>query len=326
MSLWFALTRNLLLVRKRSDARVATAANERQAGGQDHRSRRRERRERGSPRVVQRCHEPQRRFLAAQQLGAERIIAFSRHADRQALARKIGATDIVEERGDAGVEKVKGADRWPGRAQRDRGRWHPGSHAAGHPSWTRAGGHVGFVGVSHDVPIPGDELFMGGVHIHGGPAPVRRFLPELIRLIWDRKIDAGKVFHLTLPLDRVAEKQMKIQITIGNQRLQATIFDSAAGRDLIAQLPLTIDMVDHGAVEKTGPLPSPLSLAGQPDGADPDVGDVGYYAPGNHLVFYYGDQSYYPGIVIIGRLDGDAASRIADMQGAITATVEAHAD
>jgi hypothetical protein len=122
------------------------------------------------------------------------------------------------------------------------------------------------------------------------------------------------------------EEQMKIQITIGNQRLRATIFDSAAGRDLIAQLPLTIDMVDHGSVEKTGPLPSPLSTAGQPDGADPDVGDVGYYAPGNDLVFYYGDQSYYPGIVIIGRLDGDAASRIADINGAITATVEAHAD
>jgi hypothetical protein len=121
------------------------------------------------------------------------------------------------------------------------------------------------------------------------------------------------------------EEQMKIQIAIGAQRFQATIADSAAGRDLIAQLPLTIDMIDHGAVEKTGPLPAPLSLAGQPDGADPDVGDVGYYAPGNDLVFYYGDQSYYPGIVIIGRLDGDAASRIADMDGAITATVEASA-
>jgi hypothetical protein len=120
-------------------------------------------------------------------------------------------------------------------------------------------------------------------------------------------------------------EQMKIQITINGQRFQATIFDSAAGRDLIAQLPLTIDMIDHGAVEKTGPLPAPLSLAGQPAGADPDVGDVGYYAPGNDLVFYYGDQSYYPGIVIIGRLDGDAASRIADMAGAITATVEVHA-
>ncbi len=118
---------------------------------------------------------------------------------------------------------------------------------------------------------------------------------------------------------------MKIQITIGDQRFRATIFDSAAGRDLIAQLPLTIDMTDHGSVEKTGPLPAPLSTAGQPDGADPDVGDVGYYAPGKDLVLYYGDQSYYPGIVIIGRLDGDAAGRIADMNGAITATVEVRA-
>ncbi len=121
------------------------------------------------------------------------------------------------------------------------------------------------------------------------------------------------------------EEPMQIQITINDQRLQATIFDSAAGRDLLAQLPLTVDMVDHGAVEKTGPLPAPLSLDGQPDGADPDVGDVGYYAPGNDLVLYYGDQSYYPGIVIIGRLDGDAASRIAGLDGAVTATVEPRA-
>ncbi|WP_329790165.1 cyclophilin-like fold protein [Lentzea sp. DG1S-22] len=119
---------------------------------------------------------------------------------------------------------------------------------------------------------------------------------------------------------------MKIQITVGDQRLQATIFDSATGRDLIAQLPLTIDMIDHGSVEKTGPLPAPLSRNGQPDGADPDIGDVGYYAPGNDLVFYYGDQSYYSGIVIIGRLDGDASSRIADLDGAITATVEIHTE
>jgi hypothetical protein len=121
------------------------------------------------------------------------------------------------------------------------------------------------------------------------------------------------------------EEQMKISIAIGSQRFAATIFDSAAGRDLLAQLPLTIDMTDHGSVEKTGPLPSPLSTAGQPDGADPDAGEVGYYAPGNDLVFYYGEQSYYPGIVIIGRLDGDAAGRIADMDGAVTATVEVRA-
>ena len=122
------------------------------------------------------------------------------------------------------------------------------------------------------------------------------------------------------------EDPMEIDITIGEQRFQATLTDSAAARDLIAQLPVTLDMVDHGAVEKTGPLPAPLSLDGQPEGADPDVGDVGYYAPGNDLVLYYGDQSYYPGIVALGRLNGDAAQRISGLHGSITATVEAHED
>ena len=70
---------------------------------------------------------------------------------------------------------------------------------------TRPGGHVGYVGVSHDVQLPGDELFFSGVHLHGGPAPVRRFLPELIELICSRQIDPGKVFDLALPLDQTAE-------------------------------------------------------------------------------------------------------------------------
>ena len=70
---------------------------------------------------------------------------------------------------------------------------------------TRPGGHVGYVGVSHDVSLPGDELFFSGIHLHGGPAPVRRFLPELIELICNRDIDPGKVFDLTLPLDQAAE-------------------------------------------------------------------------------------------------------------------------
>ena len=70
---------------------------------------------------------------------------------------------------------------------------------------TRPGGHVGYVGVSHDVELPGEEMFFSAVHLHGGPAPVRRFLPELIQLIWDRKIDPGKVFDLTLPLADAAE-------------------------------------------------------------------------------------------------------------------------
>jgi threonine dehydrogenase-like Zn-dependent dehydrogenase len=70
---------------------------------------------------------------------------------------------------------------------------------------TRPGGHVGYVGVAHGVELPGEELFFSHVHLHGGPAPVRRFLPELIDLIWNRTIDPGKVFDLTLPLDQAAE-------------------------------------------------------------------------------------------------------------------------
>lgn len=142
--------------------------------------------------------------LAAKQLGAERIIAFSRHADRQALAREFGATDIVEERGDAGVQRIKDLTNGLGA--------HSVIEAVGTQEAmmqaihsTRAGGHVGFVGVSHDVAIPGEVLFRSGVHIHGGPAPVRRFLPELIDLIWQRAIDPGKVFDLTLGLEQAAE-------------------------------------------------------------------------------------------------------------------------
>jgi threonine dehydrogenase-like Zn-dependent dehydrogenase len=143
-------------------------------------------------------------IMAARQLGAERIIAFSRHADRQALAREFGATDIVEERGDAGVARIKALTGGLGahsviEAVGTQEAMMQAIHSA------RPGGHVGFVGVSHDVAIPGDDLFMAGVHLHGGPAPVRRFLPELIQLIWDRKIDPGKVFDLTLPLEQAAD-------------------------------------------------------------------------------------------------------------------------
>jgi threonine dehydrogenase-like Zn-dependent dehydrogenase len=70
---------------------------------------------------------------------------------------------------------------------------------------TRPGGHVGYVGVTHDVQLPGMELFFSHVHLHGGPAPVRRFLPDLIELIGNQQIDPGKVFDLTLPLDQAAE-------------------------------------------------------------------------------------------------------------------------
>jgi threonine dehydrogenase-like Zn-dependent dehydrogenase len=142
--------------------------------------------------------------LAAQQLGAERIIVFSRHESRQALAREFGATDIVTSRGDDGVAAVKELTNGLGA--------HSVIEAVGTQESmlqairaTRPGGHVGYVGVSHDVALPGEELFFSGVHLHGGPAPVRRFLPDLIDLIWNRTIDPGKVFDLTLPLDQAAE-------------------------------------------------------------------------------------------------------------------------
>src|SRR5436190_7239175 len=143
-------------------------------------------------------------ILAAKELGAERIIAMSRHEPRQKLALDYGATDIVTERGDAGVAAVKELTGGLGA--------HSVIEAVGTQESmmqaihsTRPGGHVGYVGVAHDVQLPGDQLFFSHVHLHGGPAPVRRFLPELIDLICHRSIDPGKVFDLTLPLDQAAE-------------------------------------------------------------------------------------------------------------------------
>jgi len=142
--------------------------------------------------------------LAAKQLGAERIIAMSRHESRQKFALDFGATAVVTERGDDGVAKIKDLTDGLGA--------HSVIEAVGTQESmmqairsTRPGGHVGYVGVSHDVELPGQELFFSHVHLHGGPAPVRRFLPELIDLIWNRTIDPGKVFDLTLPLDQAAE-------------------------------------------------------------------------------------------------------------------------
>ena len=142
--------------------------------------------------------------LAAKQLGAERIIAISRHAPRQQLAVEFGATDIVTERGDDGVARIKELTGGLGA--------HSVVEAVGTGESmlqairsTRPGGHVGFVGVAHGVELSVEELFFSAVHLHGGPAPVRRFLPELVELIWDRRIDPGKVFDLELPLEEAAE-------------------------------------------------------------------------------------------------------------------------
>jgi threonine dehydrogenase-like Zn-dependent dehydrogenase len=127
----------------------------------------------------------------------------SRHESRQRLAREYGATDIVEARGDEGVAAIKELTGGLGA--------HSVVEAVGTQESmnqairaTRPGGHVGFVGVAHDVALPGMDLFWSLVHLHGGPAPVRRFLPELIDLIWNRQIDPGRVFDLQLPLEQAA--------------------------------------------------------------------------------------------------------------------------
>ncbi|MEU8975841.1 zinc-dependent alcohol dehydrogenase family protein [Streptomyces monashensis] len=142
--------------------------------------------------------------IAAKELGAERIIAMSRHASRQQLAREFGATDIVTERGEEGVARIKdltdgiGADavlECVGTAQSMRQALHS----------ARPGGNVGFVGVPHEVAIDGQELFFSHVGLRGGPAPVRRYLPELIDHVLTGRIDPGRVFDLTLPLAQVAE-------------------------------------------------------------------------------------------------------------------------
>ena len=129
-------------------------------------------------------------ILAAKQMGAERIIAMSRHPERQKLAHFYGATDIVEERGEEGVAKIKNLTGGLGA--------HSVVEAVGTQESfmqavgaTRGGGHLGYVGVNYDVKIPGIELFFAGIHTLGGPAPVRRYLPDLIQLIWDRTIDPG---------------------------------------------------------------------------------------------------------------------------------------
>jgi len=143
-------------------------------------------------------------ILSARQMGAERIIAMSRHETRTRLAREFGATDIVTERGEEGAARIKeltkgiGADSVLECVGTQESMWQA-IHA------TRPGGHVSYVGVPHGVSLEGAPLFFSHVHLHGGPAPVRRYLPRLIELVLEGTIEPGKVFDLTLPLEQVAE-------------------------------------------------------------------------------------------------------------------------
>jgi len=142
--------------------------------------------------------------LSARQMGAERIIVMSRHASREKLAREFGATDIVTERGDDGVARIKDLTKGIGADSVLECVGTQESMMQAIQS-TRPGGYVSYVGVPHGVELNGEQLFFAHVHLHGGPAPVRRYLPELIKLVLNEKINPGKVFDLTLPIDQVAE-------------------------------------------------------------------------------------------------------------------------
>lgn len=142
--------------------------------------------------------------LAAKQMGAQRIIAMSRHKTRQDLALEYGATDIVTERGETGVARIKALTRNIGAdaVLECVGTQESMLQAI---SATRPGAMIGYVGVPHGVQLDGQQLFFSQTGMQGGPAPVRRFLPHLMDLVLTRKINPGKVFDLELPLADVAE-------------------------------------------------------------------------------------------------------------------------
>jgi threonine dehydrogenase-like Zn-dependent dehydrogenase len=142
--------------------------------------------------------------LAASVMGAEQVIAMSRHEPRQQLARRFGATHVVAERGKEGAEAVK---ELTGGVGGDAVLECVGNDAAMKQAFgvARPGGTVGFVGVPHDVELPIRRMFQKNIGLRGGMAPVRAYLPELLGLVLDGAIDPGPVFDLTLPLDEVAE-------------------------------------------------------------------------------------------------------------------------
>jgi threonine dehydrogenase-like Zn-dependent dehydrogenase len=132
------------------------------------------------------------------------VIAMSRHADRQAIARELGATDVVAERGDEGVEQVR---ELTGGFGADSVLECVGTHDSVVQALrsARPGGMVGWVGVPHVTDLPQEAMFWKNVGLRGGPAPARAYLPDLLQRVWDRQIQPGKVFDLTLPLEQVAE-------------------------------------------------------------------------------------------------------------------------
>jgi threonine dehydrogenase-like Zn-dependent dehydrogenase len=142
--------------------------------------------------------------LAASQMGAERVIAMSRHEPRQEIARAFGATDVVAERGEEGEARIDDLTDGIGA---DAVLECVGTDGAMRTAFTvaRPGATVGFVGVPHGVELPVRRMFQKNVGLAGGMAPVRRYLPDLLERVLSGAIDPGKVFDLTLPMAEAAE-------------------------------------------------------------------------------------------------------------------------
>jgi threonine dehydrogenase-like Zn-dependent dehydrogenase len=142
--------------------------------------------------------------LAAAQLGAERVVAMSRHEPRQKIALEFGATDIVPERGGDGEQRILEITDGVGA---DAVLECVGTDGAMRTAFqiARPGSTVGFVGVPHGVELPVRRMFQKNIGLAGGMAPVRTYLPDLLQRTLDGSINPGLVFDLTLPLDDVAE-------------------------------------------------------------------------------------------------------------------------
>ena len=137
-------------------------------------------------------------------MGAETVVAMSRHEPRQRIAREFGATHIVAERGDEGIERVMEIT---GGVGGDAVLECVGNDAAIQQAFAvaRPGSTVGFVGVPHGVELPIRRMFQKNIGLAGGMAPVRKYLPELLKLVQEGAINPGLVFDRTLGLSQVAE-------------------------------------------------------------------------------------------------------------------------
>ena len=115
-------------------------------------------------------------------------------------------------------------------------------------------------------------------------------------------------------------KSMKIRIKVEDKVLTATLRDSKTARDFVSQLPLTLTLEDYASTEKISDLPRRLSTEGAPSGSDPSVGDIAFYAPWGNLAIFYRDAGYANGLIILGKIDGDAAAF--NVPGSLKVTIE----